>query len=99
MEKLPTKEEFEHEIESTFNLESGDVSIELVLAKVDDHGSGGGVTSFSLVFHGPAGIEMEQGSYKLKHQRFGDIELFLSPFNEDETKIYLESVFSLIEES
>jgi uncharacterized protein DUF6916 len=36
-------------------------------------------TPFSVVFHGPMEPVMPQGTYRLEHEQFGEVELFIVP--------------------
>ena len=63
------------------------VSIEAELADVSENPKaavGTFRTPFSVVFHGPLEPVVPQGSYRLEHEHFGSLELFLVPIGPDE---------------
>ena len=87
METL-TAEDFRRHHDSLFKLTGqspGDgrsVSIEARLADVSEYPAGAvGTfrTPFSVLFHGPLEPVLAQGSYRLEHERFGSVELFIVP--------------------
>lgn len=69
--------------------EGGDsaISIEAELADVTENPAGAMGTfriPFSVVFHGPLEPVMPQGSYRVEHEHFGSVELFLVPIGPNE---------------
>jgi hypothetical protein len=58
------------------------VSVEAELADVSEHPPGPPGTSrtpFSVLFNGPLEPVLPQGIYRLEHEQFGSVELFLVP--------------------
>jgi 2-phospho-L-lactate guanylyltransferase len=63
------------------------VSVDAELAEVSEHPAGamGSFrTPFSLVFHGPLQPVLPQGLYRVEHDQFGSVELFLVPIGPNE---------------
>lgn len=50
--------------------------------------------TFSLYFHGPADMFMQQATYRLKHEQFGEIDLFLVPVGRDKDGFEYECAFN-----
>lgn len=104
-----TKESFEGHGGSVFTAfrsgSPGEVNqdidpVDLQLTKVTDH-SRESLDSFSCLFHGPKAKLLEQGTYKLKHDKLGELELFLVPVvnpDPDDDRICYEAVFSRLKE-
>ncbi len=97
-----TKSIFEGREEEVFTLQGdGDLTVELVLTKVDSpnerilqQARDQGVREpFSLLFHGPKQTFINQHMYTLQHNDMGLIEVFLVPVNQDEKGFYYEAVF------
>ena len=49
---------------------------------------------FSIVFRGPCESTLQQGMYRLQHERLGVFELFLVPVGRDQGGVYYEAVFN-----
>jgi hypothetical protein len=56
-------------------------SFEAELAEVNEHPAAAGTfrAPFSLVFHGPLEPVMPQGTYRVEHEHFGTVALFIVP--------------------
>jgi hypothetical protein len=52
--------------------------------------------TFSLVFLGPMSPFLPQGIYRLTHEKFGDISLFLVPIGPNRGGMQYEAVFNRI---
>ena len=50
--------------------------------------------AFSIVFRGPAGSFIAQGTYGFRHDAFGAFELFIVPIRQDQHGLYYEAVFN-----
>jgi len=57
-------------------------------------GAGGGREPFSILFRGPATPVVPQRIYRIAHDRFGMLELFLVPIGPDAHGMRYEAVFS-----
>jgi hypothetical protein len=58
------------------------VSFEAELADVTEYPAGAAGafrTPFSVLFHGPLEPVMPQGTYRVSHERFGELDLFIVP--------------------
>jgi hypothetical protein len=49
---------------------------------------------FSCFFHGPANMFIPQATYRLKHEQFGEIDLFLVPVAKDKEGFEYECAFN-----
>ena len=49
---------------------------------------------FSILFRGPKDTDLQQGTYKLEHDKMGTLELFLVPIMPDENGNLFEAVFN-----
>lgn len=75
--------------------------VPLTLVEAIDTGVPGGVgedgrtrTQFSLVFRGPPEMPLDQGSYAIASERFGEQVIFLVPIRADEEGRYYEAAFA-----
>ena len=50
--------------------------------------------AFSVMFHGPAEQFLQQGTYKLKNEQLGEIDLFLVPVAQDRDGFQYEAAFN-----
>ena len=60
---------------------------EIELTDISENSSappGASRTPFSVVFHGPLEPVLPQGIYRLEHEQFGTLELFLVPIGPNE---------------
>ena len=60
----------------------------------DKPGEQGGMERFSIYFLGPADIFLPQGTFRLTHERMGDLDLFLVPVKREELGFRYEAVFN-----
>jgi hypothetical protein len=67
------------QLETIFRVEQDAVAIPLRLVEVADERVSGGMRQFSLLFHGPADRLLPQGTYALRHDALGDLDLFIVP--------------------
>lgn len=49
---------------------------------------------FSLYFHGPSDMFMQQATYRLKHEKYGEVDLFLVPVGRDKDGFEYECAFN-----
>jgi hypothetical protein len=49
---------------------------------------------FSIVFRGPLDIFLNQGMYKMEHEKIGTFDLFLVPIRQDQEGLCYEAVFN-----
>lgn len=96
MADIPTREQFEEVKGTSFEIyTSSEESINIDLVKVDEMRETPPYQSFAIVFQAPNGSGLTQQIYKLRHAEMGELELFLSPFAEDENGLMLESIFQM----
>lgn len=49
---------------------------------------------FSLLFQAPQDVPIQQGMFRLEHDKIGEFDLFLVPVRKDEQAFYYEAVFN-----
>ena len=84
-EHLGTKFEVQLEPDKILELELTEIS---KLKKSERH------EQFSIVFLGPNDILLEQGIHQMKHDTFGECELFIVPISQDDRGCRYEAVFN-----
>ncbi len=79
----------------------GDSSVALTLAEVTLGAAAGGSgpdgvarQQFSLLFRGPADLQLNQGIWDLEHATMGELALFLVPLGPDAEGPRYEAVFA-----
>jgi hypothetical protein len=77
-------------------LDDGGGTIIMKLAEVTGLGRGapGRRDPYSLVFRGPPAPILPQRIYRLRHERMGDLELFLVPIGPDGEGMRYEAIFT-----
>ncbi len=75
-------------------LQPGLASFDLKLVEVTEHLHTARQESFSVFFHGPASPFMQQGMYRLCHEKLGEVDLFLVPVGRDSDGYQYEAVFN-----
>jgi hypothetical protein len=99
MSELLVKSSFDPYLNEKFEIhsESGD-KLEVELVEVSDH-SNEHIDGFSVIFRGPLENVFHQDTYKVTHNKMGEISLFLGPIIYGKTDAtYYESVFSRLKE-
>jgi hypothetical protein len=93
-----TEQEFSRHLNSTFELNLEDRTLELKLVEVNAYMPGknepAGMERFSIYFDGPPNLRLPQGLYHLEHADMGGLDLFLVPIAGDEKKLRYEAVFN-----
>lgn len=69
-------------------------SAELELVSVTDLGSSPRQIQFSVVFLGPLTAPIQQGVYRVEHDKLGDLDLFLVPIGRDKDGVRYEAIFN-----
>ena len=90
------REKFAAAIGSTFVTSGGDVTAELVLAKVGDLHETPGRQGFSIEFLAPENCSVAQGLYDLEHADLGKMQLFLVPVGMRKGQLQLQSIFNFL---
>ena len=49
---------------------------------------------FSIQFRGPLNLFLNQGMYRMKHDKIGTFDLFLVPIRQEEDGFYYEAAFN-----
>ena len=93
-----TEQEFSRHLNSTFQLNLQDHTLELKLVEVKGYMPGkneqAGMERFSIYFDGPPDRRLPQGLHHLEHADMGGLDLFLVPIAGDEKKSRYEAVFN-----
>lgn len=93
------KESFDAHMNDKFEIHTesaGVVEVELVEGTEENNEN---VECFSLIFKGPKDKEFEQGIHKIKHQKIGELNLFLVPIvSKKQDGIYYQAVFNRLRE-
>ena len=93
-----TEQEFSRHLNSTFQLNLEDGTLELTLVEVKAYLPGkneqAGMERFSIYFDGPPDRRLPQGLHHLEHADMGGLDLFLVPIAGDEKKFRYEAVFN-----
>jgi hypothetical protein len=94
LEKL-TKETFDENLNTRFRVMlDGAATLELELIEVKPGRSTSRQEQFSLLFQAQPDIPLQQGVFRLEHDKMGAFELFLVPVRKDEQGYYYEAVFN-----
>jgi hypothetical protein len=90
-----THEEFAAQLNTKFRVQVDEANaVDLVLAEVSELKISPRQEQFSIVFHGPVEVFLEQGGRQFKHNEMGEFDLFLVPINRDENGYSYEAVFN-----
>jgi hypothetical protein len=92
-----TKEWWSEYLGGSFELsDDGRGTIIMMLAEITGlgHGALGRRDPYSLVFRGPASPVLPQRIYRFRHERMGDLELFLVPIGPDGEGMRYEAIFT-----
>ncbi len=92
-----SREMFADSLNTTFKVvdEPSD-PIDLELTQVSERRATARQEVFSILFRGPADRMMPQQIHRLKHDRLGELDLFLVPIGKDRAGVYYEAVFNLL---
>jgi len=92
-----THEAFSEHLGTQFEVQLGpDKSLELELAEISELKQSERQESFSIVFLGPNDIFLGQGTHQMKHDKFGEFEIFIVPISQDEHGYRYEAVFNRV---
>jgi hypothetical protein len=91
---------FEGHINSEFQvMEAATVVCTLRLAEIRTRTQTPKQEAFSLFFLGPLDVFLPQGMHTLRHERLGELALFLVPVGKSDLGFQYEAVFNLLFES
>ena len=83
----PSAALFRRHLNTAFRVEGcHDAPVRLILARVEDGPAGADVEQFSLVFHGPAAVDVLHGTYAFRHPQLGAFDLFIAPIGVPDTR-------------
>ncbi|MDD5698329.1 MAG: hypothetical protein PHH77_06905 [Victivallaceae bacterium] len=97
MSKKFNQPEFKKFLNKVFHakLEDGS-SCKLTLKEVTDVKETEMTRSFSLLFHGPKEKFLEQKTYKLGNNEYGEKQIFIVPVGESENAFHYQAVFNFL---
>jgi hypothetical protein len=88
---------FSEHLGTRFRVYGGeDTSVEMELVEAVDRGSNAKQERFALLFRGPLDAAVDQGTYKVAHDKLGSFDLFLVPIRISESGREYEAVFNRI---
>ena len=94
LEKL-TRETFTGNLNTRFRVvPEGADAVEAELVEVKPGRSTPRQEQFSLLFRGPQDVPLQQGMFRLEHDKMGAFDLFMVPVRKDEQGFYYEAVFN-----
>ena len=94
---LPAFSSFTEKTGATFDvLNTSSAPLALKLTRVVEHARTETNEAFSVFFLGPANVFMPQGTRKLRHEQFGEMEIFLVPVAKTNAGYEYEAVFNYI---
>jgi len=95
MTDLPTRDAFAEALHTNFRaLDAPGGEMELELFEVSALRTLPRQEGFSIYFHGPAGRFLPQRTYRLLHDRLGELDLFIVPVGQTGETIEYEAVFN-----
>lgn len=94
LEKL-TWATFTENLNTRFRITSEGVGVvEVELIEVKPGRSTPRQEQFSLLFQAPQDVPLQQGMFRLEHDKIGAFDLFMVPVRKDEQAFYYEAVFN-----
>jgi hypothetical protein len=93
---LPGLTSFTEHIGSMLEVIDTSVPFDLKLTKVVAHSRTENNEAFSVFFSGPADHFIPQGTRTLRHEQFGEMDIFLVPVAKTNTGFEYEAVFNFI---
>ena len=95
MPEYYTIEMFSEDVGKTLLMRYGNgQTSELKIVSVTDVGSSPRQLQFSVVFQAPVTAPIEQGIYRIEHDKLGELELFLVPISRDKDGVQYEASFN-----
>jgi hypothetical protein len=86
---------FSEQLNTKFRIHlADDKSLELELVEAKDSGSNPRQERFSILFRGPANIYIQQGTYRIEHDKIGAFDLMIVPIAADKEGISYEAIFN-----
>ncbi len=95
MNTLPNREDFTAELNTNFEAQADAEKVfEMTLVEVKNVISNKIQECFSLLFRAADDAPVFQQSFRLRHDRLGEMELFLVPVKKNENGLFYEAVFN-----
>jgi hypothetical protein len=86
---------FSEHLNTKFRIYANDSTpVEAELVEAEDLGTTPRQERFSLIFHGPLEPFLVQQTYKIEHDRMGQLTLFLVPIGRDDKGFSYQAVFN-----
>ena len=98
MSELPSYENFAGQMNTKFSLLDSPQPFELELVELTAPTVTASQTYFSLYFLGGKEFMLPQGTYRMRHEKLGEMLLFLVPISPEGDGFRYESVFNLLNE-
>ena len=92
-EKLTWKA-FTESLNTRFRIISDAAAVEVELIEVRPGRSTPRQEQFALLFQAPQDVPLQQGMFRLEHDKIGTFDLFLVPVRKDKQAFYYEAVFN-----
>ena len=96
MSEMLTKEAFAENLNSKFRITFEAGVIELELIEVVETKATARQQQFSLFFRGPLEYFLQQATYRMEHERLGEIDLFIVPVGREADGFRYEAVFNYL---
>ncbi len=93
---LPGLLSFTEQAGSRFEVVDRSSPLELKLTRVVEHSKTENNEAFSAFFLGPLDIFMPQGTRTLRHDQFGEMDIFLVPVTKTDIGFEYEAVFNYV---
>jgi hypothetical protein len=93
---LPGLRSFTEQVGSTFEVADMSSRFDLKFHKIVEHSKTETNETFSVFFLGPVDRFMPQGTHKLSHALFGEMDIFLVPVAKTNAGFEYEAVFNTI---
>lgn len=95
--ELPTSDDFAGVLNTDFRVSTNEgAEFEAKLVALERAPANGTLETFSLQFHAPADAPQAQGTYRMAHDHFPDLDIFLVPIRQDASGLYYEAVFNYV---
>ncbi len=93
-----TEQEFSKHVDTQFKIALAESELSLTLVEVKAYMPGeneqDGMERFSVFFDGPGDIRLPQQTYRLEHDKMGELDIFLTPISGDGQRFRYEAVFN-----
>lgn len=90
-----TRESFAENLNTRFRMiPAGAAAVDVELVEVNAGRSTPRQEQFSLLFQASPDVVLQQGVFRLEHDKMGAFDVFLVPVRKDERGFYYEAVFN-----